>query len=142
MMSLEILPTVNACLNALIGTLIVTGFILIRKKKVFVYRVCMTGAVITSGLFLIFYIVYHYHHGATRFTGSGWVRPFYFSVLGSHTVLAAITLPFVVAVFIRALKGQFSRHKKMARVTFPMWLYVSITGIVVYLMLYHIYPSR
>ncbi|HEX8087724.1 MAG TPA: DUF420 domain-containing protein, partial [Blastocatellia bacterium] len=84
----------------------------------------------------------HYHHGATRFPGTGWVRPVYFIILVTHTVLAAVIVPFVIVTLVRAFRGQFARHLRIARWTFPMWLYVSITGVVVYLMLYHFFPAR
>lgn len=141
-MSLSVLPTVNAILNAITGILIVTGYVLIRRKQMALHRFCMIGAVTTSSLFLVSYIVYHYNHGATRFLGLGIARPIYFTVLFSHTVLAVITAPLVIITIRRAMRGQFGRHLKIAKYTFPMWLYVSVTGIVVYLMLYHLYPSR
>ncbi len=104
----------------------------------------MIGAVTTSSLFLISYLVYHVGFGAgvTRFTGTGLARPVYFTILTSHTILAATIVPFVVVTLKRALGGRFPLHRKIARWTFPMWLYVSVTGVIVYLMLYHIYPAR
>jgi uncharacterized membrane protein YozB (DUF420 family) len=100
----------------------------------------MISAVVVSILFLASYLIYHYHVGATRFTAQGWVRPVYFAVLLSHTVLAVAIVPLVIVTLYRALKADFVRHRRIARVTFPVWLYVSITGIIVYLMLYQLYP--
>ncbi|MFP5265016.1 MAG: DUF420 domain-containing protein [Blastocatellia bacterium] len=140
--NLRLLPTLNAVLNAASGVLIVAGFLLIRRRRVNAHRACMMAAVCTSVLFLVSYLYYHYHHGATRFPGTGWVRPLYFIILVTHTILAAVIVPFVIVTLVRAFRGQFARHLRVARWTFPMWLYVSITGVVVYLMLYHFFPSR
>lgn len=129
-------------LNATSGILITFGFIFIRRKNIKAHRACMIAAVTVSILFLISYITYHYNYGSTRFQGEGWVRPFYFAVLGTHTVLAAVIVPFVIVTIRRAVRGELDRHRRIARWTFPMWLYVSITGVTVYLMLYHLYPAR
>jgi len=96
---------------------------------------------VVSLLFLVSYLTYHYHHGATRFQGTGWVRPLYFTILISHTILAVVIVPLVAITFYRAIRNDFGRHRRIARVTLPLWLYVSITGVIVYLMLYQIYPS-
>ena len=136
------LPTLNAILNATSGALIVAGFLFIRRKRVSAHRACMIAAVCSSVLFLISYLYYHYHHGATRFPGVGWVRYVYFIILVTHTILAAVIVPFVIVTLVRAFRGQFARHLRIARWTFPMWVYVSITGVVVYLMLYHFFPTR
>jgi putative membrane protein len=143
-MSVSFLPTLNAILNASSGILIVIGFILIRRRRIAAHRACMIGAVTCSSLFLISYVVYHVGFGAgvTRFTGTGWVRPVYHAILISHTILAVTVVPFVIVTLRRALRGAFVRHRSVARWTFPMWLYVSVTGVIVYLMLYHVYPSR
>lgn len=141
-MSIDFLPTLNAILNATSALFIITGFVLIRRGKTAAHRACMVTAVCASILFLISYLVYHYHHGTTRFAGDGWVRTLYLAVLATHTVMAAVIVPFVVVTLRRAVRGEFARHLRVARWTFPMWLYVSVTGVVVYLMLYHIYPSR
>jgi putative membrane protein len=136
------LPALNAILNATSGILIIIGYVMIRRKKVAAHRACMIGAVSTSIIFLISYLIYHFNVGATRFVGTGWSRPFYFTVLISHTILAVTLVPFVIVTLRRALKGDFARHRKIARWTFPMWVYVSITGVIVYFMLYHWFPSR
>ncbi|HWP43201.1 MAG TPA: DUF420 domain-containing protein [Blastocatellia bacterium] len=141
-MSITLLPTINAILNATCFTLLVTGYIMIRQKRVEAHRACMLGAVATSIVFLISYLIYHFNVGATSFKGTGWARPFYFAVLISHTVLAATIVPFVIMTLRRAFRREFSSHRKVARWTLPLWLYVSVTGVIVYLMLYHIYPSR
>ncbi|MEK6284564.1 MAG: DUF420 domain-containing protein [Acidobacteriota bacterium] len=143
-MSISFLPTFNAILNATTGILIVMGFLFIRRKRIAAHRACMLGAVTTSSLFLISYLVYHVGFGAgvTRFAGTGWVRPLYHTILISHTILAVTIVPMVIVTLRRALRGSFDRHRAIARWTFPMWLYVSVTGVIVYLMLYHIYPSR
>jgi uncharacterized membrane protein YozB (DUF420 family) len=141
-MSISFLPTFNAILNATTGILIVAGFLFIRRKRIAAHRACMIGAVVTSSVFLISYVVYHVGFGAgvSRFTGTGWVRPVYFTILITHTILAVTIVPFVIVTLTRALRGSFQRHRAIARWTFPMWLYVSVTGVIVYLMLYHLYP--
>ncbi len=138
--TIRFLPTLNAILNATSGILVLVGFLFIRRRRIAAHRACMITAVCVSILFLISYIVYHYHHGATRFPGTGAVRTLYFVILISHTILAVVIVPFVIITLRRALKSQFARHMKIARWTFPMWLYVSVTGVIVYFMLYHLYP--
>lgn len=101
----------------------------------------MVGALGVSALFLVSYLTYHYTAGATKFTGQGIIRPVYFAILTSHTVLAAAVLPLALITAASALKGRFERHKAIARWTLPLWFYVSVTGVVVYLMLYHLYPA-
>jgi len=122
--------------------LLTSGYFFIRRKRVIAHRNCQIAALTVSVLFLISYLTYHYHHGATRFAGQGIARPIYFTILTTHTILAAVIVPFVIITVRRAKRGDFQRHKRIARVTLPMWLYVSITGVVVYLMLYHLYPSN
>ena len=139
--SLTLLPTLNATLNGLSALLLAGGFFFIRRKNVAAHRACMLSACATSALFLISYLVYHYHVGSVPFAGQGWVRPVYFGILLSHTVLAAATLPLVLVTLARALRGRFERHARIARWTLPIWLYVSVTGVIVYVMLYHLYPS-
>lgn len=141
-MSISFLPTLNALLNATSGVFLVLGYVMIRQRKINAHKFCMIGAVTASILFLISYVIYHYHAGATTFKGTGIARPIYFTILISHTILAVTIVPFVIVTLKRAFGGKFLEHMKVARWTFPMWLYVSITGVIVYLMLYHIYPSR
>lgn len=99
----------------------------------------MIAAFTVSSVFLISYVTYHYHHGTTRFTGEGWIRPVYFSLLGTHTILAVAVVPLVIVTLRRGLKNDIGRHKAIARWTYPIWLYVSVTGVIVYIMLYHLY---
>ncbi len=137
---LTALPTLNACLNALSGVLLVSGFLQIRKRNVRAHQRLMLSAFAVSILFLISYLIYHYNVGSVAFTGQGWVRPLYFGILISHTSLAAV-VPFLAsATLYRAWKGDFQRHRRIARVTFPIWLFVSVTGVLVYLFLYWLYP--
>jgi len=134
------LPHLNASLNALTTVLLLTGYACVRRKKITAHKACMLAAVVVAAAFLTSYLIYHYHAGSVRFTGQGIVRPIYFTILISHTVLAA-SLPFFVPItLVRALKGRIEQHRRIARWTLPIWLYVSITGIVVYLMLYHWFP--
>lgn len=130
------IPALNACLNATSATLLLIGYFMIRNKKILAHRLCMSAAFLTSVLFLLSYLFYHYHHGSTKFQGQGVVRWVYFAILLSHTILAVIIVPMILLTFQRALKGDFMRHRPLARWTFPLWMYVSITGVLVYLMLY------
>ena len=138
----SVLPHLNACLNASTFVLLTTGFFFIRRKRIIAHRNCQIAALSASVLFLISYIVYHAHHGVTRFAGQGIARPVYFTILGTHTFLAVVIIPFVVVTVRRAKRRDFLRHRRIARWTLPLWLYVSITGVIVYLMLYHLYPSQ
>ena len=131
------LPTVNAALNLTAAILIGTGIYFIKKKNIRAHKVCMIAALAVSALFLTSYLTYHYNVGSVRFTKQGWIRSVYFPLLISHTVLAAVVLPLVLRTAFLALKGRFVSHVRIARWTFPTWMYVSITGVVVYLMLYH-----
>jgi putative membrane protein len=135
------LPHINACLNSTSAILLFSGYRFIRSGNVAAHRTCQVSALAVSLLFLTSYLTYHYHHGATRFQGTGLVRPIYFTILTSHTILAMVIVPLVVLTFYRAFRGDFTRHRRIARITLPLWLYVSVTGVIVYLMLYQIYPS-
>jgi uncharacterized membrane protein YozB (DUF420 family) len=137
----SVLPHLNATLNASSFVLLSSGYYFIRRKRVLAHRNCQLAALTASVVFLISYIVYHAHHGTTRFLGQGIARPIYFTILITHTFLAALIVPFVIITVRRASRRDFQRHKAIARWTLPMWLYVSITGVVVYLMLYHLYPA-
>lgn len=141
MISTSDLPAVNATLNALSAALLTAGFVFIRRKNIACHRVCMLSAFFVSVVFLICYVTYHALHGSTKFTHAGAIRWLYFAVLISHVVLAAAIVPLVLITLIRALKGQIDRHRAIARWTWPIWMYVSITGVVVYLMLYQLYPA-
>ena len=135
-MELSILPTVNASLNASSAVLLVIGYVFIKKKVILAHKITMLCACLTSALFLASYLYYHAHHGITRFQGQGPIRAVYFTILVSHTILAVVIVPLVTLTLVLALKGNFLRHKAIARVTFPLWLYVSVTGVIVYWILY------
>lgn len=138
-MSLTTLPALNAALNAISAVFLVFGYRFIRAGRVGAHRACMLSAVAASTLFLVSYCVYHLQVGSVPFRGTGWVRPVYFVILVSHVVLAVAILPAVSLTLYRALRGRFERHAAVARYTLPVWLYVSVTGVIVYLMLYHLY---
>jgi putative membrane protein len=135
------LPAVNATLNGTSALLLVAGYIAIRKRRPSLHRALMLSALGASVLFLASYLFYHYRTGTTRFTGQGLARTFYFAVLTSHTILAMVIVPLVIVTLYLAIRENFPRHRRIARWTFPLWLYVSVTGIVVYVMLYHLFPT-
>ena len=130
------LSTVNAALNATAAVLIGSGFYFIKQKNIHAHRICMIAAVVVSALFLTSYLIYHYNVGSVRFTKQGWIRAVYFPLLLTHTVLAAVALPLVLRTVFLALKGRVAPHARIARWTFPVWMYVSVTGVIVYWMLY------
>ena len=121
--------------------LLIAGYSFIRARNVAAHRACQLSAFVVSILFLTSYLIYHYHHGSTRFQGTGIVRPIYFTILTTHTILAVVIVPLIIITLYRALRRDFMRHRRIARITLPLWLYVSITGVIVYLMLYQIYPA-
>ena len=130
------LPALNASLNGTSGVLLILGYIFIRQRKLKAHAICMLGAFFTSIVFLIFYLVYHYFAGSTAFLGEGWIRGLYFAILISHIVLAIMIVPLAIVTVARGLKENFDKHRSIARWTLPLWLYVSITGVIIYLMLY------
>jgi putative membrane protein len=136
MIAVTDLPTVNAALNFTAAVLLGAGFYYIKQKNIRAHKACMTAALAVSSLFLTSYLIYHYNVGSVRFTKQGWIRGVYFSLLLSHTVLAAIVAPMVLRTAFLAFKGRFQNHVRIARWTFPVWAYVSITGVLVYWMLY------
>jgi uncharacterized membrane protein YozB (DUF420 family) len=136
--SVSDLPAVNAALNSTSAILVGAGFYFIKKKNVRAHKVCMITAVCVSTLFLTSYLVYHYNVGSVRFTKQGWLRDVYFPLLISHTILAAVIVPLILRTLYLALSNRFPSHTRIARLTFPLWMYVSITGVVVYLMLYQL----
>ena len=138
----SILPHLNAALNATSFLLLVAGLYNIRRGNVSAHRKLMLSALAVSCLFLVSYVAYHAQHGSVRFQGEGAVRAVYFVILVTHVVLAAAIVPLVAVTLRRALRGDFARHRRLARWTYPIWLYVSVTGVVVYLMLYHLYRPR
>src|SRR3954463_7344506 len=133
---ISVLPSINAFLNATAAVLLVWGYTLIRRKRIETHRKVMTAAFITSCLFLVCYLVYHAQVGSKHFEHTGAIRTVYLSILGTHTVLAAAVPARAIIPLRRGLSGRFDRHRRIARWTLPIWLYVSVTGVIVYLMLY------
>ena len=136
MLEVTDLPEVNATLNAIAALLLTIGYIYIRRGQTQEHRLCMLAAFATSALFLASYLVYHFNVGSVAFTGQGTVRTVYFTILISHIILAIAILPMAIVTLLRALRGQFESHRRLAKWTLPLWLYVSVTGVVVYWMLY------
>ena len=135
---LSLLPHVNATLNATAFTLIVCGLVAIRRRRLVAHKRCMLAAATVSALFLVSYLVYHYNVGSVRFTKEGWLRNVYFPLLLSHTILAAVIVPLVLRTAYLAFQNRFAGHRRIAKWTFPLWIYVSVTGVIVYLMLYQL----
>ena len=135
-MTLRDLPTLNAVLNATSACLLALGYVLIRRGRRQAHENVMQAALACSALFLVSYLVYHAQVGSVRFQGQGPIRTVYFSILISHTILAVVIVPLVIVTFVRARRGRFERHRAIARVTLPLWAYVSVTGVIVYWMLY------
>jgi uncharacterized membrane protein YozB (DUF420 family) len=137
------LPTINAILNASSGVLLLLAYIEIRRKRVAQHRRLMLAACTTSLVFLVCYVLNHYlRHGVvTRFTGTGWIRPVYFTILITHTILAVTIVPMAIVTVYNGLKMRVVRHRRIARWTFPLWMYVSVTGVIVYFFLYQWFPS-
>jgi uncharacterized membrane protein YozB (DUF420 family) len=135
-MGITVLPTLNAILNGTAAVLLACGYAMIRRRRISAHRACMLCAFAASVLFLISYTVYHAQAGSHPFPGHGLARPVYFSILISHVLLAALILPLAIVTLTRALRAHYARHRQIARWTFPLWLYVSVTGVVIYVMLY------
>lgn len=135
-MTVHDLPAINATLNAMSGLLLVAGYALIRARRIEQHRRCMIAAFTTSSLFLVCYIVYHAQVGSVRFTRQGFVRPLYYTILVTHVTLAATVLPLAIITLSRGLKARYPQHIRIARWTLPIWLYVSVTGVLVYVLLY------
>ena len=138
MLSVTDLPPLNALLNLTSGILVVFGVYFIRRRRIQAHKACMIAAFAVSALFLTSYLVYHYNVGSVRFEREGWIRTMYLSILISHTVLAAVIVPMVLRTVYLAWRNRFDQHVRIARWTFPIWIYVSVTGVVVYLMLYQL----
>lgn len=138
-MSIGDLPALNATLNGLSAVFIATGYVLIRRGHRDLHKRCMLAALVTSSLFLVSYVIYHANTGSRPFPGTGVIRLVYFAILITHVVLAALILPLALTTTARGLKAQYARHVRIARWTLPIWLYVSVTGVVIYLMLYQLY---
>jgi uncharacterized membrane protein YozB (DUF420 family) len=137
-MEIADLPTLNASLNGIASVFLVVGYIMIRSRRVEAHRRCMLSALATSALFLVSYVTYHASAGSVPFRGTGAIRIVYFAVLIPHIILAAAILPLALVTTARGLRGDYTRHVRIARWTLPLWLYVSVTGVIVYLMLYHL----
>ena len=135
-MELSNLPTVNALLNSISAILLATGYMFVRRRQLAAHRVCMLAAFGTSALFLLSYLIYHFNVGSVAFTGQGWIRFTYFTILISHVILAVTILPLALLTLNHAMRERFDRHRNIARLTLPIWMYVSVTGVVVYVMLY------
>lgn len=135
-MTVTDLPALNATLNAISTTLLLTGYVFIRRGERQKHKACMLAALVMSVLFLTSYVIYHLQVGSVPFKGTGWIRTVYFAVLIPHVILAAGIVPLVVITVSRGLSARYDKHRKIARVTLPLWLYVSVTGVIVYLMLY------
>lgn len=147
-MSFHDLPAVNACLNGMSAVLLTAGFVNIRRGNKTAHRHCMIAAFCTSVVFLVCYLTYHgylalvLHQGPTRFLHPAWFRPIYLIILLTHTVLAAVIVPLILITLWRAKKQRFDRHKKIARWTLPIWMYVSVTGVLIYWLLYIKFPQQ
>ncbi len=141
-MTFSDLPAVNATLNGLSALFLLAGYRFIRRKNQAAHQKCMLSAVVTSTLFLACYITYHAKAGRTVFKEPEWFRPIYLTLLVSHTILAVTIVPMVIITLSRALRQRFDLHKKIARWTWPLWMYVSVTGVIIYLLLYKIFPQR
>jgi uncharacterized membrane protein YozB (DUF420 family) len=136
MITVHDLPAVNATLNAISGVLLLVAYALIRARRIEQHRAVMLAAFATSSLFLVSYIIYHAQVGSVRFTRQGFVRPLYFTILITHVTLAAAVLPLAIVTLSRGLKARYPQHRRIARWTLPIWLYVSVTGVLVYVLLY------
>jgi uncharacterized membrane protein YozB (DUF420 family) len=135
-MTIHDLPAVNATLNAVSGVLLLAGYLLIRARRIQQHRACMIAAFATSSLFLICYVVYHAQVGSVRFPRQGFVRPLYYTILITHVTLAATVPVLAIITLSRGLKARYPQHRRIARWTFPIWMYVSVTGVLVYVLLY------
>jgi len=140
MIEIASLPHVLAAINSLTVLVLLAGYVFIRRGERERHRACMLGAVALALLFLVIYVIYHANSGLAKFGGEGWVRPFYFSILIAHVIGAVALVPLVPIILVRALKERFDGHKRLARWTWPLWMYVSASGVVVYAMAIHIYP--
>ena len=131
------LPEINAALNGTAAVLLGSGYVFIRRRRIAAHRTCMIAAFAASSLFLITYLIHHARVGSVPFHGAAWLRPVYFGLLVPHIVLAALVVPLALTTIYRAWCGRFDRHRRLARVTLPIWLYVSVSGVLVYVLLYH-----
>lgn len=141
-MNISQLPLINACFNGLSSVLILCGYLAIKRGAKTLHRNCMIGALSSSALFLVGYLYYHFHAGRTVFAEPAWVRPWYLAILLTHTVLAVVIVPLILTTVLWAAQGKFESHRRIARWTLPLWGYVSVTGVVIYLLLYQIFPQK
>jgi putative membrane protein len=139
LLSYSSLAPLNAILNSAAFALLMAGFVFIKRKNVAAHRACMISALIVSAAFLASYLTYHWHVGDVRFGGRGWIRPVYFAILVPHVILAGTIVPLALVTLYYALRGRFRSHRRIARWTWPLWIYVSVTGVVIYVMLYRLY---
>ena len=133
--------TLNACLNASSALFLFAGYLAVLRRRINVHRACMVSALVCSAAFLVSYVIYHLQVGSVRFQGQGLIRPIYFTLLLSHTILAVVIVPLVIITVRRALRSQFELHRRIARWTLPLWFYVSVTGVLIYFLLYHLYAT-
>jgi putative membrane protein len=140
MIAVADLPHVNAALNAVTIVFLGAGFYFIRSGQREKHRACMLAAIAVSAAFLVTYLIYHFNSGLARFGGEGWIRPVYFAVLIAHVLVAIVITVMIPVTAVRALTGQFDRHRRIARWTWPLWMYVAVSGVVVYVMAIHLYP--
>jgi putative membrane protein len=136
-----VFPVIDASLNGTSAVLLFVGRSLIKRGRMAAHRAVMLAALVSSTLFLTSYLYYHWHVGSVHFQGQGWSRPLYFSILTSHTILAITIVPMIIITLSRALRERFDRHRAIARWTYPLWMYVSVTGVIVYFMLYHLFAG-
>lgn len=136
-----IFPVIDATMNGITTVLLVVGHSFIKRGRLAAHRAFMIAAVISSAIFLCSYLYFHYHVGSVHFQGRGWSRPVYFTILISHVILAAAIVPLVIITLSQALRERFDKHRAIARWTYPLWLYVSVTGVIVYVMLYHLFAA-
>jgi putative membrane protein len=140
-MTIHDLPAVNATLNGLSAVFLMTGYVFIRRGNQTAHRNSMVAALITSAIFLTCYLIYHFNAGRTEFREPQSFRPYYLALLLTHTVLAVVIVPLIATTMSRAIRARYDLHKKIARWTWPLWMYVSVTGVIIYLILYKIYPQ-
>jgi len=136
-----VFPVIDASLNGTSAVLLLVGRSFIKRGRMAAHRALMIAALASSTIFLACYLYYHWHVGSVHFQGHGWSRPVYFSILISHTILAAAIVPMIIITLSRALRERFDRHRAIARWTYPLWMYVSVTGVIVYVMLYHLFAA-
>ncbi len=136
-MTVQDLPSLNASLNSVAAVLLLSGYVAIKQKKEDLHKKLMISALVVSAAFLTSYLIYHYHVPSKKFPDLGWIKTVYFLILFPHIILAVVMVPMILKTFWHAFRGERDKHRKIARLTFPIWMYVSVTGVIVYFMLYH-----